>query len=178
MPHRYPHLPAALLGMLEVGAWQGTPTELFAALEPHRVDPWPANPVALSLWLKHHAKAHGVQVEALHTGEHRLLRLVRESNGLVGATIPAHSGTIPPHTAAFWSFPTWGALLEALPGALEGVSGEVTLAFDIGRGRVSQAVPITWLPGAVGRWAAQFPQAHEIRIYRGEVEVATVWPLE
>ncbi|GIW29049.1 MAG: hypothetical protein KatS3mg070_2412 [Meiothermus sp.] len=174
---RYPNLPPALHRLLEAGPWQGTPTELYATLEAHRVEPWPANPVALSLWLKHHAREHSITVEALHTGEHRLLRLVRESNGLKGATIPAHSGTIPPHNAAFLSFPTWAKLEAALPGILEAVSGEVTLAFDLGQSRVSQAVPITWLPGAVGRWAAQFPHALEVRIYPGAVEVSTVWPL-
>ncbi|WP_241768748.1 hypothetical protein [Meiothermus taiwanensis] len=168
MPHRYPHLPAALLGLLEVGAWQGTSTELYRELEPYRVEPWPANPVALSLWLKHHAEAHGIQVEAHHTGERRVLRLARVANGL-------DSATIPPDNAAFWSFPTWLALLEALP-RLEG-SGEVTLAFDLEVSRISQTVPTGWLPQVVERWAAQYPQPREVRVYPGAVEVSTVWPL-
>jgi hypothetical protein len=176
---RYPHLPPALLGLLEASPWEGTPTELYAALEPYRVEPWPANPVSLSLWLKHHAKAHGVQVEAHHTGERRVLRLARGANGLKGATIPKHSGTIPPHTAAFWSFPTWGALLEGLPGVLEAVKGEeyVTLAFDLEVSRISQTVPWRELSQVVERWAAQFPQAREVRVYPGAVDVPIVWPL-
>ncbi|WP_245575209.1 hypothetical protein [Meiothermus rufus] len=177
MPPRYPHLPGALHRLLEAGPWQGTPTELYATLEAHRVEPWPANPVSLSLWLKHHAKAHGVQVEAHHTGERRVLRLARGANGLKGATIPAHSGTIPPHTAAFWSFPTWAALLETLP-RLEGKHlEEVTLAFDLGSSRTAQTIPAGWLPQVVERWAAQYPQPREVRVYPGVVEVSTVWPL-
>lgn len=168
---RYPHLPPAVLRLLEAEPWQGTPTELFAALEPYRVEIWPANPVSLSLWLKHHAGRHGITVTRRHTGERRLLRLERGANGLQGVEESTH-------TAAAWCFSTWPKLEAALPGILEVVSGEVTLAFDIGRGRVSQAVPITWLPLVVGRWAAQFPQAHEVRIYRGEVEVVTAWPFE
>lgn len=190
MPPRYPHLPPALLGLLEPGpltviglqsesrtyVWQGTPTELYAALEPHRVDPWPANPVSLSLWLKHHAREHGIQVDFHHTGERRVLRLERGANGLKGATIPAHSGTIPPNTAAFWSFPTWAALLETLP--LEGKHlEEVTLAFDLGSSRTAQTIPAGWLGRVVERWALQFPHAFEVRVYPGAVEGSTVWPL-
>jgi hypothetical protein len=179
MPPRYPHLPAALLGLLEASPWEGTPTELYAALEPYRVEPWPANPVALSLWLKHHAEAHGVQVEAHHTGERRLLRLARGANGLGGASEPAHSGAIPPHTAAFWGFPTWGALREGLPGVLEAVKGEayVTLAFDLGVSRISQTVPTGWLSQVAERWAAQYPQPREVRVWPGAVDVPIVWPL-
>ncbi|ADH63466.1 hypothetical protein Mesil_1576 [Allomeiothermus silvanus DSM 9946] len=168
MPSRFPHLPATLHRLLEAGPWQGTPTELYAALEPHRVEPWPANPASLSLWMKHHAGTHGVSVEAHHTGERRVLRLARAANGL-------DSATIPPDNAAFWSFPTWLALLEALP-RLEG-SGEVTLAFDLGSSRIAQTIPTGWLFQVVGRWAAQFPQAREVRVYPGAVEVSTVWPL-
>jgi len=179
MPHRYPHLPAALLGLLEVTPWEGTPTELYIALEPYRVEPWPANPVALSLWLKHHAKAHGIQVEAHHTGERRVLRLARVANGLEGASEPEHSGTIHTDTAAFWSFPTWEALREALPGVLEAVKGEAyaTLAFDLGVSRTSQTVPTGWLSQAVERWAAKCPQPREVRVWPGAVEVPIVWPL-
>ncbi|WP_182482594.1 hypothetical protein [Meiothermus luteus] len=39
---RYPHLPPAVLRLLEAGPWEGTPTSLYSDLEPHRVDPWPA----------------------------------------------------------------------------------------------------------------------------------------
>ncbi|KZK16064.1 hypothetical protein A3962_07825 [Meiothermus taiwanensis] len=170
MPHRYPHLPAALLGLLEVGAWQGTSTELYRELEPYRVEPWPANPVALSLWLKHHAEAHGIQVEAHHTGERRVLRLARVANGL-------DSATIPPDNAAFWSFPTWAALLEALPLEQERLE-EVTLIVDLRSSRIAQTIPAGWLFQVAERWAAQFPHAREVRIYRGEVEAVTVWPLE
>ena len=179
MSHRYPHLPAALLGLLEVSPWEGTPTELYAALEPYRVEPWPANPVSLSLWLKHHAKAHGVQVEAHHTGERRVLRLARVANGLEDASEPEHSETIPAHSGVFWSFPTWGALREALPGVLEAVKGEeyVTLAFDLGVSRTSQTVPTGWLSQVVERWAAQYPQPREVRVYPGAVDVPIVWPL-
>jgi hypothetical protein len=176
---RYPHLPAALLGLLEAGPWEGTPTGLYIALEPYRVEPWPANPVSLSLWLKHHAEAHGVQVEAHHTGERRVLRLARGANGLKGASEPEHSGTISPNTAAFWSFPTWEALREALPGVLEAVKGEeyVTLAFDLGVSRISQTVPTGRLSQVVERWAAQYPQPREVRAYPGAVDVPIVWPL-
>jgi hypothetical protein len=179
MPHRYPHLPAALLQLLEASPWEGTPTELYRELEPYRVEPWPANPVSLSLWLKHHAEVHGIQVEAHHTGERRVLRLARVANRLKGASEPAHSGTIPPNNAAFWSFPTWGALREALPGVLEAVKGEeyVTLAFDLGVSRTSQTVPTGWLSQVLERWAAQFPQAREVRVWPGAVEVPIVWPL-
>jgi len=179
MPHRYPHLPAALLRLLEAGPWEGTPTELYAALEPCRVEPWPANPVSLSLWLKHHAKVHGIQVEAHHTGECRVLRLARVANGLEDASEPEHSGTIQPNTAAFWSFPTWEALREALPGVLEAVKGEayVTLAFDLGVSRTSQTVPTGWLSQVVERWAAQYPQAREVRVWPGAVDAPIVWPL-
>jgi hypothetical protein len=176
MPHRYPHLPAALLGLLEAGPWEGTPTELYIALEPYRVEPWPANPVSLSLWLKHHAEAHGIQVEAHHTGERRVLCLARVANGLKGASEPEHSGTIPPNTAAFWSFPTWEALLEALP-RLEESESYYTLAFDLGSSRTAQTIPVGWLGRVVESWAAQFPQAREVRVYPGAVEVSTVWPL-
>ena len=179
MPLRYPHLPAALLGLLEVTPWEGTPTELYRELEPYRVEPWPANPVSLSLWLKHHAKAHGIQVEAHHTGEFRVLRLARVANGLEGAGEPEHSETIPAHTAAFWSFPTWEALREGLPGVLEAVKGEeyVTLAFDLGVSRTSQTVPTGWLSQVVERWAAQYPQPREVRVWPGAVDVPIVWPL-
>jgi len=176
MPPRYPHLPPALLRLLEVSPWEGTPTELYTALEPYRVEPWPANPVSLSLWLKHHAEAHGVQVEAHHTGERRVLRLARGANGFGGEGISQHSGTIPPHTAAFWSFPTWGALLEALP-RLEESESYYTLAFDLGTCRIGQTVPQGLLPFVAERWAAQFPQPREVRAYPGAVEVSTVWPL-
>jgi hypothetical protein len=118
-------------------------------------------------------------VEAHHTGERRVLRLARVANGFGGEGISQHSGTIPPNTAAFWSFPTWGALLEALPGVLEAVKGEgyVTLAFDLGVSRISQTVPTGWLSQVVERWAAQFPQAREVRVYPGAVDVPIVWPL-
>lgn len=170
MPSRYPHLPATLHRLLEASPWQGTPTELYATLEAHRVEPWPANPVSLCLWLKHHAREHSITVEARHTGEHRLLRLVRESNGLVGE----HQ---PPHTVAFWSFPTWAALLETLPQLEVGHLELVTLAFDLGSSRTAQTIPAGWLGRVVERWALQFPHAFEVRVYPGVVEVSTVWPL-
>jgi len=174
---RYPHLPPALLTLLEAGPWQGTPTELYAALEPHRVDPWPANPVSLSLWLKHHAREHGIQVDFHHTGERRVLRLARGANGLGGEGISQHNETEPAHTGSFWSFPTWPALLEALPGVLEVGESYYTLAFDLGVSRISRTVPASWLPLVLREWAAQYPQPREVRIYRGEVDTPTVWPL-
>ncbi|GIW24746.1 hypothetical protein [Meiothermus sp.] len=82
-----------------------------------------------------------------------------------------------PHTGSFWSFPTWGALLEALPGVLEVGESYYTLAFDLGVSRISRTVPASWLPLVLREWAAQYPQPREVRIYRGEVEVSTVWPL-
>jgi hypothetical protein len=50
---KYPHLPHALHRLLEAGPWEGTAAELYEALE-GRQEPWPPNPVALALWLKHH----------------------------------------------------------------------------------------------------------------------------
>ncbi|GEM85127.1 hypothetical protein [Meiothermus hypogaeus] len=177
MPPRYPRLSRALLGLLEAGPWEGTPTSLYSDLEPHRVDPWPANPVSLSLWLKHHALEHGIQVEAWHTGARRVLRLGRAVNGLGGGGISQHSGMKSTQTGAFWSFPTWAALLEALPALLEVGEAYYTLSFDLGVSRTSQTVPTGWLYQVVERWAAQYPTPREVRIYRGEVEVSTVWPL-
>lgn len=179
-PNQPPALPGALHRLLEAGPWQGTPTELYAALEPYRVEPWPANPVSLSLWLKHHARGHGIQVDFHHTGERRLLRLVRESNGLKGATIPAHSGTIPPHTAAFWSFPTWGALLEALPAVFDSHPSEITftLAYRYPNWQSARVVKRFFLESEAAEDSLRYPQVCEVRIYPGEVEVSTVWPLE
>ena len=180
MPHRYPHLPAALLGLLEVGAWQGTSTELYRELEPYRVEPWPANPVALSLWLKHHAEAHGIQVEAHHTGERRVLRLARVANGLKGASEPEHSGTIPPHTAAFWSFPTWGALREGLPEVFDAHPSEMTftLAYRYPNWQSARVVKRFFLESEAAEDSLRYPQVCEVRIYPGEVDIATVWPME
>jgi hypothetical protein len=180
MPPRYPHLPPALLRLLEVSPWEGTSTELYIALEPYRVEPWPANPVALSLWLKHHAKAHGIQVEAHHTGERRVLCLARVANGLKGATIPAHSGTIPPNTAAFWSFPTWGALLEGLPAVFDSHPSEITftLAYRYPNWQSARAVTRFFLESEAVGVSLRFPQVLEVRIYPGEVDIATVWPME
>ncbi|GIW31053.1 MAG: hypothetical protein KatS3mg071_1227 [Meiothermus sp.] len=131
---RYPHLPRAVLRLLEAGPWEGTPTSLYSDLEAHRVEPWPANPVSLSLWLKHHALEHGIQVDFHHTGERRVLRLARGANGLGGggvlqhcATISEHNETESTHSGVFWSFPTWGARLEAVghPLLVVEVDGEV-----------------------------------------------------
>ncbi len=167
--NRYPHLPPALHTLLEAGPWEGTPTELYATLEPHRVEPWPTSPVSLSLWLKHHAREHSINVEARHTGERRVLRLERESNGLVGEPQSTHTG-------AFWSFPTWAALLEALPPEQKHLE-EVTLAFDLGSSRTAQTIPAGWLFQVAERWAAQFPHAREVRVYPGAVDTSAVWPL-
>ncbi|AWR85669.1 hypothetical protein [Meiothermus taiwanensis] len=48
MPPRYPHLPPALLRLLEAGPWEGTPTELYATLEAHRVGAMTRVTLALS----------------------------------------------------------------------------------------------------------------------------------
>jgi len=184
MPPRYPHLPRAVLRLLEAGPWEGTPTSLYSDLEPHRVEPWPANPVSLSLWLKHHAREHGIQVDFHHTGERRVLRLARGANGLGGggvlqhcATISEHNETESTHSGVFWSFPTWAALLEALPGVLEAGESCYTLAFDLGVSRIGQTVPASWLPQVVERWAAQYPHPREARVYPGGVDTPRAWPL-
>ncbi|PZA06101.1 hypothetical protein DNA98_15120 [Meiothermus sp. Pnk-1] len=145
--------------MLEAGPWTGTPRDLWKALEGYRQEPWPANPVALSLWLRHHAHRHGLGVTLGHNGEHRFVRLARVSNGLVPNPVSAHSaafrkiaqqprtgevehnGTesqpvtgVPGHTGTppdFWSFTSWPELEAALPRILEalGPRGPFTLAF-------------------------------------------------
>ena len=175
MSHRYPHLPAALLGLLEVSPWEGTPTELYIALEPYRVEPWPANPVSLSLWLKHHAEVHGIQVEAHHTGERRLLRLARVANGLEGTTMPAH-------TAAFWSFPTWEALREGLPEVFDAHPSEMTftLAYRYPNWQSARVRVVRrfFLESEAAEDSLRYPQVCEVRIYIGEVDIATVWPVE
>jgi len=107
---RYPHLPEALHQLLESGPWTGTPTELYATLEPHRQGAWPSNPVALSLWLRNHAGRYGISAEYHHTGECRLLRLARCTNGLdappplwVDAPpLPARWHDVRPDPGGFW----------------------------------------------------------------------------
>jgi len=181
MPPRYPHLPAALLRLLEVTPWEGTPTELYRELEPYRVEPWPANPVSLSLWLKHHAKAHGIQVEAHHTGERRLLRLARVGNGLEGASEPEHSGTIPAHSGVFWSFPTWEALREGLPEVFDSHPSEMTftLAYRYPNWQSARVrvVKRFFLESEAAEDSLRYPQVCEVRIYAGEVDIATVWAM-
>jgi hypothetical protein len=173
MPPRYPHLPAALLGLLEASPWEGNPTELYRELEPYRVEPWPANPVALSLWLKHHAETHGIQVDSRHTGERRVLCLARVANGLKGATMPAH-------TPAFWSFPTWGALREGLPAVFDSHPSEMTftLAYRYPNWQSARVVKRFFLESEAAEDSLRYPQVCEVRIYIGEVDIATVWPME
>lgn len=186
MPTRYPHLPAALLGLLEAGPWEGTSTELYSALEPHRVEPWPANPVSLSLWLKHHAREHGIQVDFHHTGERRVLRLARGSNGLGGEGISQHSETKSghnetksAHTGAFWSFPTWPALLEGLPAVFDSHPSEITftLAYRYPNWQSARVVTRFFLESEVVGVSLHFPQVLEVRIYPAEVDIVTVWPM-
>lgn len=122
---RYPHLPPAVLRLLEAEPWQGTPTELYTALEPYRVEPWPANPVTLSLWLKHHAGRHGITVTPRHTGYGRLLQLERGANGLQGVEESTH-------TAAAWCFSTWPELEAAIRRVGEGGEPFLTLETETG----------------------------------------------
>lgn len=110
MPRRanYPRLPDALHRLLSShgGVWEGTPTELYEALEPYRAGPWPSSPVSLSLWLHNHGKMHGLEVEARHTGKVRLLRLARRSNGLEQEAAARDVATL-----------SWDDIAQALAGA-------------------------------------------------------------
>lgn len=167
---RYPHLPQALHRLLLAGPVECTPAELYARLEAHRADPWPNNPVALSLWLKHHAAGFGIRVESYHTGEHRMLRLERTANGLRAL---AES----PNNEPFFAFSTWTDLEAALLGLDFEAEELATLALALPGLRIARTIPAHHLHRVVQEWAAQYPQALEVRLYRGVVEVATVWPL-
>lgn len=75
---RYPALPAALHALLDRrGLLEMSPAELLKALEPYRQPPWPANPVALSLWLKRRAGWYGLEVGFHHDGLQRWVILQR-----------------------------------------------------------------------------------------------------
>ncbi len=89
--NRYPHLPEALH---QLAPFQGTPSELYEALEPYRKEPWPANPISLSRQLQLHAHEHGLEVETWHTGKSRMIRLARASNESRGEPEAAYSGEV------------------------------------------------------------------------------------
>jgi len=167
---KYPHLPQALHRLLEAGPWEGTAAELYEALE-GRQEPWPANPVALALWLKHHAGEHGITLERRHTGERRLLRVARKANGLKGEGITQHSDT-------FWAFAGWGELEEALPAILQGVHPRdtYTLAYRWQNARHSR-VAMAFELAAIIRDRKLWHTPATVLLLRGAVDITAVpWP--
>lgn len=154
---RYPRLPQALLALLESGPWTGTPTELYAALEPYRAEPWPASAVSLSLWLRNHGGVYGIRAEGHHTGERRLLRLARAPNGLgTGGFL----GNTAQYRAVSLCFTSWDALEAALPALVQSAApGELyTLAVQVTPDlRLGRAIEARYLALATREWAGQFP---------------------
>jgi len=161
---RYPHLPEALHQLLEAGSWTGTPTELYAALEPYRQEPWPSNPVALSLWLRNRAERFGIAAEHHHTGEHRLLRLARRPNGLEPSAQARPSET--------YRFSLWAELEQALPELVQ--SAELVTLVVVVRPdfRLGKTIEARYLPLAAREWAAQFPSPLALWLVRGCVSLA------
>lgn len=172
---RYPYLPEALYQLLESGSWSGTPAELHAALEPHRAEPWPANPQALGMWLKYHALHFGIEVEHHHTGEHRLLRLGRASNNL------APSGEAEGNDAYrnSFCFASWPALEQALH-RLALHQGEVYTLIVQAREDLRLAWPCEAgsLPQVVRDLAARYPSPLRLWLAPGAHSLTEWSPLE
>lgn len=172
---RYPALPEALHRLLEAGPWSGTPSQLYESLEPYRREPWPPSPAALSLWLRNHGKRFGIEAEHHHTGERRLLRLARCSNGLTGA---GANERIETYRTVFAS---WPALEQNLPALVQSAApGELyTLAVqatpDLRLGWVLEAGS---LRRAVRDWSAQFPSPLAVWLVRGAVSLTSWDPPE
>jgi len=89
---------------------------------------------------------------------------------------------MPAHTAAFWSFPTWEALREGLPEVFDAHPSEMTftLAYRYPNWQSARVRVVRrfFLESEAAEDSLRYPQVCEVRIYIGEVDIATVWPVE
>lgn len=179
---RYPHLPTALHQLLERvgGVWVGTPTELYAALEPYRAEPWPSSAVSLSLWLRNHGEAHNIVAVSHHTGERRLLRLGRVSNGLGTGYGLLDNGQFRNNfenrfdtvSKPFRSV-SWPELEAALP-RLVHTTELVTLVLELPQGRYARVLEPRYLEQTVREWSARYPDPLTVWLVPGAVSL-TEW---